>query len=249
MRQARIRWVAALVASLALVPVPASAQERPNSREILQRASDTLKHARRLSFHAEITFDEEPRPGLLVQLAGAVDIDLRRPDGLRVDYRDEGSAKTLWYDGSKLTLLDWANGVFSTRDAPPTVDETLNRIEEKLGLSLPLGDLIAPDPAAVLLESTLRGTYLGIHDVEGVPCHHLAFLQENLDWEIWIEDGKVPVPRKILIRYKQQRGWPQYTAVLMDWKIDPKLADDTFAAKVPKDAVEVEFIEVRRAQP
>ncbi len=139
--------------------------------------------------------------------------------------------------------------MFSTRDAPPTVDETLNRIEEKLGLSLPLADLIAPDPAAVLLESTLRGTYLGIHDVEGVPCHHLAFLQENLDWEIWIEDGKVPVPRKMLIRYKQQRGWPQYTAVLMDWKIDPKLADDTFAAKVPKDAVEVEFIEVRRAQP
>jgi hypothetical protein len=245
----RSYWVAALVAALALAPALVTAQQRANSREILRRASDTLKHAKRLSFHAELSFDEEPRPGLLVQLGGAVDIDLRRPNGLRVDYRDDGSAKTLWYDGSKLTLLDWANGVFATWDAPDTVDETMNRIEEKLGLSLPLADLIAPDPAGALLEGALRGTYLGIHDVEGIPCHHLAFLQDNVDWEIWIEDGKVPVPRKILIRYKERRGWPQYTALLMDWKIDPKLADDTFAAKVPKDAVEVEFIEARRAQP
>jgi len=245
----RIYWVAALAASLALAPGLVTAQERGNSREILRRASDTLKHAKRLSFHAEIAFDEEPRPGLLVQLAGAVDIDLRRPNGLRVDYRDDGDAKTLWYDGSRLTLLDWANGVFATRDAPATIDETMDQVEAKLGLNLPLGDLIASDPAGALLESALRGTYLGIHDVEGVPCHHLAFLQDNVDWEIWIEAGKVAVPRKILIRYKKQRGWPQYTAVLMDWKIDPKLADDTFAAKIPKDAVEVEFIEVRRAQP
>ena len=242
----RTACVLAIAGSM-ILPVQSGGQELTNSREILRRASDTLKNAKSLSFHAELNFDEEPRPGLLVQLAGALDIDLRRPDGLHIDYRDDAGARTMWYDGSTLTLLDWTDGVFATRDAPATVDETVDRIEERLGLTLPLGDLIASDPAAALLEGALRGTYLGIHDVDGVPCHHLAFLQENVDWEIWIEDSKVPVPRKILIRYKQEPGWPQYTAVMMDWKLDPKLANETFEAKVPKDAVKVDFIETRRS--
>jgi hypothetical protein len=228
---------------------PAAAQERDGSREILRSAAETLKKAKRLSFHAEITFDTEPRPGLLVQLAGAVDVDLRRPDGLHFDYRDDGSARALWYDGRKVTMLDWAAGVFATHEAPATVDETLDLLEQKLDIRLPLADLVAADAGAALLESTIRGTYLGIHDVEGVACHHLAFLQENIDWEIWIENGKVPVPRKFVIRYKRERGWPQYTAVLMDWKLDPKLDDATFEASIPEEAVEVEFLEVERGRP
>ena len=55
--------------------------------------------------------------------------------------------------------------------------------------------------------------------------------------------------RKLLIRYKQERGWPQYSAVLMDWKIDPALDDATFEARVPEDADRVEFIEVRKDGP
>lgn len=235
------------MAAALILPVQGGGQERVNSREILRRATDLLKNAKHLSFHAEINFDEEPRPGLLVQLAGAVDVDLRRPNGLHFDYRDDGGARTLWYDAGTLTFLDWTDGVFATRDAPPTVDETLDQIEERLGLRLPLGELIASNASDALLANTLRGTYLGIHDVEGVPCHHLAFLQENVDWEIWIEDGKVPVPRKFLIRYKREPGWPQYKAVLMDWKLDAEFAKETFKAKVPKDAVKVDFIETRRS--
>lgn len=238
----------ALAASLLLAPALAQSQEPAKTREILQRASDTLKNAKRLSFHAEINFDTEPTPGLFVQLAGAVDVKLRRPDRLQVEYRDDGAAKSLWYDGRTLTLLDWPAGVFATYPAPATVDETTARVRERLGLRLPLAGLVSSNPAGKLLAGALRGTYVGLDDVEGVPCHHLAFLQEDVDWEIWIEDGAVAVPRKLLIRYKQVRGWPQYSAVLMDWEIDPELDDAAFVAKLPKDAVKVEFIEVRAQQ-
>ncbi|MBW2279537.1 MAG: DUF2092 domain-containing protein [Deltaproteobacteria bacterium] len=229
--------------------LPAAAQEvNPTTRDVLRRSTDTLKAAKRLSFHAELTFDESPRPGLLVQTAGAVNVDLRRPNGLHVDYRDDHGAKTLWYDGGKLTLLDWSAGVFAKREIPGTVSETLDKMEQKLGLTMPLAELIDPDPGKALLRNALRGTYLGIHDVEGVACHHLAFLQENVDWEIWIEKGAVPVPRKLLIRYKQEPGWPQYVAVLMDWKLDGKQASDTYDAQIPAGAVPVEFIDIKRAR-
>jgi hypothetical protein len=55
--------------------------------------SETLKAAQRISFHAELSFDASPAPGLLLQLAGAVDVELRRPDGFRIDYRNEFTSR------------------------------------------------------------------------------------------------------------------------------------------------------------
>ena len=80
----------------------------PSSREILRQMSGALKAAQRISFHAEVSFDDAPAPGFLIQLAGATEVALRRPDGFRIDYRDDVSAQRVWYDGKTLTLLDWA---------------------------------------------------------------------------------------------------------------------------------------------
>ena len=60
-----------------------AAEGPPSSREILRQMSETLKAAPRIHFHAELAFDELPAPGFLVQLAGAADVELRRPDGFQ----------------------------------------------------------------------------------------------------------------------------------------------------------------------
>jgi len=221
-----------------------AAGDAPSSREILRQMSETLKAAQRIHFHAEISFDELAAPGLLLQLAGATDVELRRPDGFRIDYRDDISAKTVWYDGKTLSLLDRGHGLYASAAAPPTVDEAIDQFERNYGLTLPLADLLAGDPYERMLARAVRGTYAGLHDVEGVPCHHLAFAQDDLDWEIWIEKGEVPVPRKLLFRYTQEPGSPQYTAVLMDWNLAAKLSPATFTPEVPDAAVAVEFLEI-----
>ncbi len=56
-----------------------------------------------------------------------------------------------------------------------------------------------------------RGEYLGIHEAAGVPCHHLAFEQATIDWQLWIDAGKDPLPRKLVITYKTEDEVPQYT--------------------------------------
>ena len=244
-------WLAGCVALLLWSgPTGVRSEETaaPGSREILEQMSNALRSAQQLSFHAEISYDEAPIPGLLVQIAGALDVALRRPDGLRLEYRDDLGARTVWYDGKTLTLLDWGAGVVATAKAPASLAATLERFESGYGLTLPLAELLAPDPGRALLAGALRGTYLGLHDVEGVACHHLAFLQENIDGEIWIDSGPVPVPRKLLIRYKTEPGSPQYTAIFMDWKLDAKLPDQTFRAEPPAQAVAVEFLEITEAR-
>ena len=54
----------------------------------------------------------------------------------------------------------------------------------------------------------------------GKRCHHLAFAQEHVDWQVWIEDGAQPLVRKFVITYKDEPGAPQYTAIFFDWKLN-----------------------------
>jgi len=49
---------------------------------------------------------------------------------------------------------------------------------------------------------------------------HLAFRGAETDWQIWIDIGARPVPRKYIITSKTLAGAPQYTLRIKDWKTD-----------------------------
>ena len=88
--------------------------------------------------------------------------------------------------------------------------------------------------------------------MNGTTCHHLAFVQDDLDWQIWIDAGERPLPRKLVIVYTSLPGAPQYAAVLSDWSFAKSLPDERFAAQVPKEAHEVAFVAApgaREAKP
>jgi hypothetical protein len=70
---------------------------------------------------------------------------------------------------------------------------------------------------------------VGLHDVGGVKCHHLSFLQEDIDWQIWIDAKEPHVPRKFAITYAAVRDQPQYVALMDDWNLAPAVTDDLFA--------------------
>jgi hypothetical protein len=77
-----------------------------------------------------------------------------------------------------------------------------------------------------------------------VKCHHLAFRQKTIDWQIWIQDGDKPLPRKMVITYKRDAGGPQFTARLSRWNVKPKLSKDTFEFEPPADAKKVDLLKV-----
>ena len=74
-----------------------------------------------------------------------------------------------------------------------------------------------------------RGVYLGIHEAAGVPCHHLSFEQATIDWQIWIDAGTDPLPRKLVITYKTEDEVPQYAVTIRKWNLQAKLPDALFA--------------------
>jgi len=201
-----------------------------------------LKRAETFRFHAEINFDDVLSSGQKVQYAGAADVTVRRPTGVYIDYRDDISAKRFWYDGKTGTLLDLVRGKYATADLPGGIDGAVDLLQERYDVTLPLSDLASSDLFEMIDARARAWGYLGLNDVEGTPCHHIAIVGENRDLQLWIQQSGNPVPLKLVITYKNVPQSPQYQAVLMDWKLGAKVSADTFEPSLPKDAGRIGFL-------
>jgi hypothetical protein len=88
--------------------------------------------------------------------------------------------------------------------------------------------------------SVQRGVYLGLHEAAGVPCHHLSFEQATIDWQLWIDAGEDPLPRKLVIAYKTEDEVPQYAVTLHKWNLDARVPEPLFHFEPPEGTTRVE---------
>lgn len=210
--------------------------------KLLRDMSEYMKAAKEFSFHAEIIYDDLLPSGQKLLFAAAHDVAVRRPDRLYSDYRGEGGSKRLWYDGKNVTLFDPTHNAYATEKAPASIDATLDFLIGQLGFTPPLSDLLYGDPHSVLRRSTVYGFDVGPSEVSGAHCRHLAFVEDTVDWQIWIDTGILRVPRKLAITYKTLPGAPQFIAVISDWDFVNRLPDSLFAPEVPPGAGRIEFL-------
>ena len=216
---------------------------------ILREMGEYLRAAGEFTFHADVTYDSVLPNGQKIQYGGTSDVSVRRPDRLRADYNGDQRQSQAIYDGQTITLYDMAVNVYAVAAVPPEIDAAVDQIFDSYGFSVPIADLVYSDPYRVLTEYVESGFWVGRHSVDGTPCHQLAFSQDSIDWQIWIEDGPRPVPRKIVITYKQEPGSPQYTARLSAWDFQPRLSDHYFRFHPPVGADEIEFLPSRTDLP
>ncbi len=220
----------------------------PQADRLLQQMGAYLAEAETMAFRARVTTDEVMPTGQTVQFGRTMDLLVRRPNGIRAIVNGDRFQKRFWYDGQRLTLYDVPDNVYATTEAPGDIDAALDFAMEQLGVTFALADFVYRDPYATLIEHVESGFYVGLHRVDGIRTHHLAFSQEGIDWQIWIEDGPHLVPRKFVITYKDLPGSPQFTAVLSDWNLDVRLPDVLFEFEPPFGATLIEFLPVTAGQ-
>jgi hypothetical protein len=88
---------------------------------------------------------------------------------------------------------------------------------DQTGTVIPLADFLYADVYTRLMGRVQRGVYLGLHEAAGVLCHHLSFEQATIDWQIWIDAGRDPLPRKLVIAYKTEDEVPQCAVTIRTW--------------------------------
>ncbi|MFL5580308.1 MAG: DUF2092 domain-containing protein [Gemmatimonadaceae bacterium] len=238
-----IRRTAIASACLALLPLGARAQTPPRSTpaiepkavEALRRMGAYLRTLPRYGVHAETVRDEVATDGQTIQLAGTVQYLVRTPDRFRVDLRTDRKRRQILYDGRSLTVYAPRRHFYATVPAPSTIVATLDTARRRHGIELPLADLFLWGTSRDGLKDVTAARYVGPAYVRGVDTDQYAFRQDGVDWQIWIERGKRPVPRKLVIVTTSLPSRPQFTAT-MAWDLSPAVGDDAFTFVPPRDA-------------
>ena len=217
----------------------------PRADKLLKAMSDYLAAEKQFSVRAEVDFDDVLPTGQKVQYSAVQDIAVRRPDRAYVEYVGDLGSHRLWYDGSKITVLDGVDNVYASAPMPAKLDAALDQLISKHGFSPPLADLLYANPYDLMHRGIQFGLYLGAANVDGVRCHHLAFVDKSVDWQIWIEDGLEIVPRKLVITYKSVPSSPQFQALLSGWDFATRPAD-ALHADAPRKRGRIELVDISK---
>jgi hypothetical protein len=220
----------------------------PKAAEVLKQMCDYLKNLQQFSVQAEVTEDVLLISGQRIQHGRSVEASVRRPDRFRAESVGDTDNRQLVYDGKIITLLDRTKNMYTTIAAPPEIDAALDHATQAFNLRAPLADLIYTKAYENLTAGVLSGFYVGLSKVQGVPCHHLAFRQKDIDWQIWVEDSPTPVPRKFLITDKKAQGL-QFTAVLSKWNTTPQFQEGLFTFVAPEKAEKIDILPAAAPAP
>jgi hypothetical protein len=174
-----------------------------------------------------------------IQFASSGQLKLSRPDKLRIRRTGGYADVELIYDGKMLSMYGNNAKSYVQADAPGTVDQVIDTLQVKTGAAMPGTDLLLTKSYDELMTDVIEGRHIGQGVVDGVECEHLAFRGVDTDWQIWIETGTRPAPRKYVITSKTLAGAPQYTLRIKDWKTDAVAEADAFMFKPPADATKV----------
>jgi hypothetical protein len=213
----------------------------PRAEAVLRSACDFLAQTPSFSLSGEIWREHVNDAGQKIQFSRTVKMDVKRPNGLRLEISSPFSTRGFWYDGKTLTILDRTHNWYSAAAMPSALDDMVDTARDKYGIDLPLIDLAVSDPYKNATAKVEGARYYGISPVLGVPCHHLAFTQDNVDWQIWIEEGPQPLIRKFVITHKNDPGAPQFTAFITHWDMTDRIADSDFVFTPPVGASKIEM--------
>jgi len=238
MRSSKFGWrsvapcAALAIACAVTAPPDARAEEagggvEPSAMVALDNMGRYLQTLKSFQVSATIEGDDVLDNGLKVQHGVTIDALARRPNGLRVQTTSDRSQRQYYFDGKEFTLVAPRLGYYATVAAPPTIGELVDKLDEKFGIEFPLVDLFRWGTAQAPADGITAAMNLGTGSVDGTTCGHYAFRQEGLDWQIWIQKGDFPLPRKLLLTTTTDEARPQYEAVYT-WNLAPSYSDSAF---------------------
>jgi len=223
---------------------PGSSAVDPASIQALKDMGAFLQSLKRFRVSTELSGERVLADGQKLQHTATADMDVQRPNKLRVLMRSARSERELVYDGKTATLYTPAQKYYSTVDFVDTIGGLIGRLEEKYGVELPLSDLFLWGTAAAPLDKIESAMNAGQDLVDGDLCDHYAFRQAKADWQIWITTGSKPLPRKVVITNRADEARPQSVS-LIDWNLKPKFTDAVFKFTPPKGASKIEIVPLK----
>ena len=237
-----------LLAGILLATAAAPVEARPRAQiaitaeaaAAVQRSAAYLRGLSSMMLDAEIgidTFDERGDP---VHEVNRLHYEYRAPDGLFLDWSADGERRQLYSNGRSISFFLPSSTTYVTVAEGSSADGALSTALEDFAIVMPLPDFFAWAAGGESPGAFPAVRRLGSQGIDGIVTDHYAIRQNGVDFEIWIDRGARPLPRKILILAPDDPGTPRFSATLR-WTVEPSLADDRFTFVPPAGARRIEW--------
>ncbi|WP_244538113.1 DUF2092 domain-containing protein [Mesorhizobium sp. YR577] len=203
--------------------------EGDDARQILQAMSDYMAARQTFSFKFQSSIEAVTKDFEKLQFVSSGTVAVHRPDKIHVTRTGGFSDIDLLFDGETLTVEGKNLGAYAQIEGKGSLDDLAGRLANA-GIEPPGGDLLAADNFNLLMDSVTDAKHIASAYVDGVECEYLAFRTPEIDWQIWIEAGDKPIPRRYVVTSKHVAQAPQYTVDIRDWKEDGAVASESFSA-------------------
>lgn len=207
--------------------------------DLLKKVSDTLAAAKSFIVEVKDMRQVPSSAGQMLTFINSAEITIERPDKMRADAVIGGVDTVFVYDGKALSILDEEKNLYTSVEAPGTLDTVFNLVAAKHGINFAVSDFLANDPYAILGKD-LTSAYEGpATEIDGDPVRHLVFSTPGVDWQLWV-DPDTNLPRLFVATYVDEPGQPHFVVGFEDWEIDEKPDAGDFVLDPPSDAVKIE---------
>jgi len=230
----------------------ATSQARPPGA-IDQRAVDALARMGAFlrdqqSFTVRMTTDTDYvlDDGQKVRLGATGEVRVRRPDKLRADVVSPRKQRSFYYDGCNFTVFGPRTGMYATVPGEKTILGTADMLQDRYGLELPMVDLFRWGTNESGADELTSAIDVGPALIDGVETEQYAFRQPGLDWQIWIQRGEKPLPRKVVLTTTDDRARPE-RAIELTWELGVVHPDSDFAFTPPPSSQKITLAEESHA--
>jgi hypothetical protein len=207
--------------------------------DALKRMDDYLATLKTFEIDTDATLDVLTKSGQRVQLGVTTKYRVQRPNGFQIDLTTDLKKRKFYFDGKNFTVFSPELNYYATVPAPATIREMIDLLYDQFGISLPLDDLFRwSDPDEARSEDIQQGFVVGSAIVDGVATDHYAFREGDHDWEVWIQKGDKPLPRKLAIVDRKDPERLGYSARLT-WNLSPTIAAAEFTFVPGADAKQI----------
>ena len=216
------------------------------ARAILLRMAEFMAGTKSFSVSVRDSYDVYQKSGQKIEFSEMRTITVARPDRLRIEVEESnGDRQMLLFDGKQLTLATPGRNVYARTPRPGSIDDAVNYVISTLGMKVPFSVLLQTTAPQELDRKTQTLDYVERTTIFGAPAHHLAGRTANVDYQIWIADGDQPLPQRLVLTYRKEKGQPQFRAQFSDWNTAADTPASIFEFVPPEGMHQITFLSQR----
>jgi len=235
----QVKKLVITVVSIALMLAIGSIAAAENLRDAkaeatLKKMSEYMAGLKSFSADAYIFDEQIMADGFKLSILRSASVKMQRPDKLYLSLKGMIRNQEVFFNGENLVIYGKNLKMAIEMQFKGDVDAMLDKATDIFSAELPGRDLLSKDVYTPLMDVVTESADLGVIKIGDVACRYLAFRSDEVDFQLWVEEGDRPLPCRYTITSKWTYGAPQYTVTFTNWQVNQKFPDSDFTYTAPE---------------